>query len=199
MARGRWVKPQLCEDKILATISIQARYLFVCLWMFADDAGRILADTLVIKANIFPRDRGLTLEEVEAWFQELVKTERVVIYETDGERYGYIVHFKEHQKVKNPSRPMYPEPPLSPLYPIPTPALGKPYPNPHPSESESESETETESGRRRPERGRPALEAAPAPDKKARAIPKPPCGGASCLDPKCCDQGYENARQKGTA
>jgi hypothetical protein len=96
--RSRNIKPGLCENVHLGECSVRARYLFTCLPMVADRAGILVYEPRRIKAAIFPYD-DFPSADIDSMVQELCKygAEFVHVYEVDGVRYLWVVHFSRHQ------------------------------------------------------------------------------------------------------
>ena len=56
MARIRTIKPEFWTDEKIVELSAFARLLFIGLWNFADDAGRMEFSAKRLKMQIFPAD-----------------------------------------------------------------------------------------------------------------------------------------------
>ena len=61
-----------------------------------DDFGRFRAHPSLVKGEIFPYDDDA---DVAGWLLELVKAGVVVLYTVNGQRYGFVRNFAEHQKI----------------------------------------------------------------------------------------------------
>ena len=117
MARIRSIKPDFWTDEKIVEVSAFARLLFIGLWNFADDDGRMVFSPKKIKMQIFPND-SLDISEL---FGELRGKSLINIYDVDGIEYLQIKNFTEHQKIdkrtpsKLPCNPQStPNPPESP-------------------------------------------------------------------------------------
>ena len=128
MARIRSIKPDYWTDEKVVELSPFARLLFIGLWNFADDDGRMVFSPKRIKMQIFPADDLDALELI----RELHKEKLVEIY-TESRRippnppedsegycggeeavYMQVVNFDKHQKVDKRSPSKYPPPPDAP-------------------------------------------------------------------------------------
>ena len=67
MARYRTVKPELYSDEKLCEVSRDCRLLFIGLFNFADDKGRMAYAPKLIKMEIFPGDEDVTPKQVSVW------------------------------------------------------------------------------------------------------------------------------------
>ena len=102
MARIRSIKPDFWTDEKVVELSFPARLLFIGLWNFADDDGRMVYSPKKIKMQIFPAD-NLNISEL---FGEIRRESMFNIYLIDGIEYLQIVNFKNHQKIdkRTPSK-----------------------------------------------------------------------------------------------
>lgn len=112
MARIRSIKPEFWGDRKLASLSRDARLLYVALWNQADEWGRVQGDTRWIKGHCFPYDDDLNLQAIEGLIDELAAASRVQKYQHEGDPYLFLPKLAGHQRLepsKVPSR--LPEPP----------------------------------------------------------------------------------------
>lgn len=56
MARIRSIKPEFWSSEQVMECSVTARLMFIGMWNFADDLGRIPLSVKSIKAKVFPSD-----------------------------------------------------------------------------------------------------------------------------------------------
>lgn len=116
MARIRSIKPDFWTDEKVVELSAFARLLFIGLWNFADDDGRMQYSPKKIKMQIFPAD-ALDISEL---FGEIRGNSLINIYVVDNVEYLEIVNFSKHQKIdkraasKLPNNPIHPESPRIP-------------------------------------------------------------------------------------
>ena len=109
MPRQRMIKADFFDSGSLAQVSILARYLFIGMWVFADDKGNLKYQTLKLRKQVFPYDE---MDE-ETFVDALVSLEDVGCiygYEIDGERYIAIPNFLTYQTINRPSSSTIPEP-----------------------------------------------------------------------------------------
>jgi hypothetical protein len=98
MARIRSIKPEFWTSEAIAQLSRDARLLFIGLWNHADDDGRGLDNTRLIKAAVFPLDDDMTIDVIDRLLGELSSRARCIFYEVSGKRYFQIVGW-HHQKI----------------------------------------------------------------------------------------------------
>lgn len=108
MARIRSIKPEYWSDRSLARqLSRDARLLYIALWNFADEHGRLPGDPRWVKGNCLPYEDDLDPTAVEQLLGELTAAGKVIAYEADGDPYLYLPNLAKHQRLeaaKVPSR-----------------------------------------------------------------------------------------------
>ena len=113
MPRIRSIKPEFYSDPDLGRLSLEARYLYVSLWVFADDEGRLPGDPRLIRSQTFPFDDKVTVRKVTTLLAELEDAHKIVPYEVAGIHYLLLRNFRTHQRIDKPQPSRYPSPPLS--------------------------------------------------------------------------------------
>jgi hypothetical protein len=107
MARIRSIKPEFWTDEKIVKLSPLARLLFIGLWNFADDEGRMKFSPVTIKLQILPLETSALSEE----FGELRREGLIITYEAEGSQYLQVTNFSEHQKVDKRTPSKLPRPP----------------------------------------------------------------------------------------
>jgi hypothetical protein len=108
MARYRTIKPEFWTSEQVMECSANARLLFIGMWNFADDAGRIPFSPKTLKAQIYPGDE-ITPETIRGMVVELSSNGLLKPYTVDDKEYLQITGW-HHQKIDKPQKPKYPEP-----------------------------------------------------------------------------------------
>ena len=122
MARIRTIKPEFWTDEKVVELSAFARLLFIGLWNFCDDEGRMVYSPKRIKMQVFPAD-SLDISEL---FGELRRASLITVYDVENVEYLQVSNFAKHQKVDKRSPSKYPGPPNPPESPrIPTTDQGR--------------------------------------------------------------------------
>lgn len=112
MARIRSIKPEFWTDfRMAQELTRDQRLFYIGLWNEADDEGRFLAHPRRLLGAILPYERDITEAFIEDSLSTLADTGRVVLYVVDGEPYGELVKFKDHQRINRPSASKIPCPP----------------------------------------------------------------------------------------
>lgn len=104
------IKPEFFDSESLGKCSIEARMLFVGLWVMGDDFGRQKAQLSKIKMQVFPYDE-MSTEHLLDLLCELEEVGCIRGYEVDEQRYICIPNFSCYQTVRKPSKSAIPEPP----------------------------------------------------------------------------------------
>lgn len=108
MARIRSIKPEFWTSEQVLECSLGARLMFLGMWNFADDYGRMPFSPKSIKAQVFPAD-DLSLDIIRGMILELSANGLVLIYTVDGKEYLEITGWK-HQRIDKPQPAKYPGP-----------------------------------------------------------------------------------------
>ena len=109
MARIRSIKPDFWTSEQVMECSPNARLMFIGMWNFADDHGRMPAAPKTIKAQIFPSDE-IDAQNVRRMIDELSSNGLIRIYEVDGKEFLVVTGW-HHQKIDKRQPAKYPEPP----------------------------------------------------------------------------------------
>jgi hypothetical protein len=98
MARIRYIKPEFFEDVRVATVSIEARLLYIALWCFMDRVGVTEADPQLIKRRVFPYDEEVNFKKIEKLVKELEKSQHLIRVHYSDKDYLFCPTFERHQK-----------------------------------------------------------------------------------------------------
>jgi hypothetical protein len=108
MARSRNIKPGFFQNEDLAELPLEARLLFIGLWMLADRDGVVEDRPKRIKAAIFPFENF----DVEKLLEQLCAARVITRYSKDDFRCLWVNTFKKHQNPhKNEPTNGLPRPP----------------------------------------------------------------------------------------
>lgn len=106
MARNRMLNPDFWFDEEVASVSFEARLLYMGLWGICDDNYATFPNKpLWIKAQIFPYDKI----DTQPLLRELSNIKKIIPFKENGEEYFWIKNFFKHQYINRPSKPKYPE------------------------------------------------------------------------------------------
>lgn len=106
MARIRTIKPEFWTDEKIVELDVWTRLLFIGLWNFADDEGRMVASEKRIRMQIFPADTV----DIRRALDELSTNGFIECYTFDGIDYLQIAHFTKHQKIDRRTASKLPAP-----------------------------------------------------------------------------------------
>ena len=109
MARIRTIKPEFWTNEKVMASTRNSRLLFIGLWNYADDAGRLIDSAKTIKAQIFPGDDDVCSEMVRGMLCDLASNGLLQNYEVDGKAYLQITGW-DHQRIDKPRPSKLPPP-----------------------------------------------------------------------------------------
>jgi len=108
MARIRTIKPEFWTNDRVMECSMAARLLFIGMWNFADDLGRLSLAPKTLKAQIMPSD-DITSDTILGMVAELSLNGLVLLYEVEGRQYIQITGW-QHQRIDKPQPGRCPPP-----------------------------------------------------------------------------------------
>lgn len=106
MARIRTVKPEFWTSAQVVECSVSARLLFIGLWNFCDDHGRIVDKPRNIKMRVFPGDDFLA-EDIHGFLTELAVNDLIVRYSIDNNDFIQVTGW-HHQKINRANQSKIP-------------------------------------------------------------------------------------------
>lgn len=112
MARIRTIKPEFPQSESMGRVSRDARLLFVMLWPICDDHGRTRAASRMLASLLFPYDDDAPAL-IGGWLDELERENCIRRYESNGSTFLVVCNWLNHQKIDKPSKPQFPEPPVT--------------------------------------------------------------------------------------
>ena len=97
MARIRTIKPDFWTNEKIMECKPLTRLLFIGMWNFADDYGRMAFAPSSIKAKVFPND-PFTAADIRDMLNELNALGLLLIYSADDKEYIEITGW-DHQRI----------------------------------------------------------------------------------------------------
>jgi hypothetical protein len=112
MANKRLIYQDFFEDDYFGIAELGLRLLWVGLiTSAADDQGRVLDNSALIRAKVFMYDANITDEHIEGWLYNLNNDGKIIRYEVDGKKLIQIVNWWEYQIPSWATESKYPSPP----------------------------------------------------------------------------------------
>jgi hypothetical protein len=102
------IKPEFFDSTSLGVCSIEARLLFVALWVFGNDYGNMKVDLSRIRKNAFFYDR-MSDADVLGLLCELEAADCIRGYAVDGKPYVNVPNFNVYQTVRKPNKSNVPD------------------------------------------------------------------------------------------
>lgn len=109
MARIRTIKPEFWTSEQVTECSVSARLLFIGIWNFCDDAGRMNASPKQIKALVLPAD-DFDSESIRRMIDELENNRLIIRYVVDGKEFLQVTGW-HHQRIDRAQKSKIPPPP----------------------------------------------------------------------------------------
>lgn len=104
MARIRTIKPDFWTDEKIVQLPFHTRLLFIGMWNFADDEGRLKDSPDMIKMQILPADDiDITLA-----IDVLIAANLIERWYGEGDSVLVIKGFKDHQVISHPAKSKIP-------------------------------------------------------------------------------------------
>lgn len=89
----------------MAQVCRDARLTYALTWCIADDAGLFRAEPRQLVGALYPHDRTVTEDQLEAWLVDLVALGVLRWrFTREGARVGELVNFSKRQKIDRPSK-----------------------------------------------------------------------------------------------
>jgi hypothetical protein len=107
MSRIRSIKPEFWSSVQVSECSREARLLFIGLWNFCDDNGRMGLSARQIKMQVFPGDDDLSSTKVRGMLDELSSNGLIDIYTVEKKEYLQVTGWR-HQKIDRPHKSAIP-------------------------------------------------------------------------------------------
>jgi hypothetical protein len=108
LARIRSIKPEFWTSEQVMECSLNTRLLFIGMWNFADDLGRLPMSVKTIKASVFPGD-DIALDTIRGMIDELSTNGLILRYVVDDKEYLQITGW-QHQRIDKPQPGKCPSP-----------------------------------------------------------------------------------------
>lgn len=106
--RIRTIKPDFWQDEECATLSRDARLVYIAMWNEADDDGRLRGSAKYLRAVLFPYDDDLQMGKI---LLSLRAHGKIIEYSVRAQTYLFLPNFRRHQRINRPSASRLPEPP----------------------------------------------------------------------------------------
>lgn len=98
MARIRTIKPDFWTNPKVVSVPPVTRLMFIGMWNYADDYGRLAYEPLSLKLKLFPNDPGISQADVRDMINDLCANDLIIIYSSNDKEYIEITGW-DHQKI----------------------------------------------------------------------------------------------------
>lgn len=117
MARIRTIKPALFTSKKVTSWPVGIRWTWAGLFTYCDDYGFGEDDPLLIKSEVYPRDRKMPEAKVIEHLCFIAAEGPLCRYRVEDSDFLHIPSWQEHQRVNRPTKSKFPPCPVHPEQP----------------------------------------------------------------------------------
>jgi len=103
------IDPDFWLDEEIGQLSRDTRLFYIALWNYSDDYGKQKYSPMRLKAEIFPYDNDISINDIEDSVNKLQAINKVKIYLVNGNSYLYLSNFNKHQKINRPTESRLPD------------------------------------------------------------------------------------------
>lgn len=116
LGQKRMLNSRVWQNTGFCVLSDKAKLLYLGLITVADDDGRLRANSLLLKSQIFPLEEKITQEEIRKWVNEVKKTGLIDFYRVKNDFFIQHPNWHKYQSIR---KDLYKQSnlPLNPLRP----------------------------------------------------------------------------------
>lgn len=100
LGQRRMVYTNLWQNAEFSTLPDKAKLLYIGLITVADDDGRLRANSLLLRSQIFPLDETITQEDVRKWLNLIVRANLIEVYRENNEYFVQHPKWDKHQQIR---------------------------------------------------------------------------------------------------
>lgn len=105
----RMIDASMWQNERFAELPMAGRLLLIGIINHADDQGRVKANPVWLRSQIFPYD-NLTTEEIQSWLDMLAQNETIILYSVSGKQYAQLANWWKYQSLQYAQPSQYPRP-----------------------------------------------------------------------------------------
>ncbi len=100
LGQRRMVYTNLWQSAQFAKLPDKAKILYIGLITLADDDGRLRADSLLLRSQVFPLDETIKQSDVRKWLNFIVRTGLVEVFRVDEHYFVQHPNWKKYQTIR---------------------------------------------------------------------------------------------------
>ena len=100
---ARLIRDDMLDSERVHSVSVEGRWLFVCVMLMADDMGLFEASAFKLS-----RKAGISHKPCEKLLQMLADADLIRLYEVAGRTFGFIPRFRQRLQIKRAKCPLPP-------------------------------------------------------------------------------------------
>lgn len=100
LGQRRMINTSIWQNTGFAMLHDKAKLLYMGTITFADDDGRLRANSLLLKSQVFPFDEEITQLHVRKWLNIIAKTDLIEVYKVGNEYFIQHPHWEKYQSIR---------------------------------------------------------------------------------------------------
>lgn len=100
----------LCFDPDLTDLGLDACMFYIRLWSLAEDWGGVDIEPRSLLLQMGGMQSYYDVERIDQILNSLIELNKIIIYESNNKKYGWIKNFAKHQNLNIPAPPKLPLP-----------------------------------------------------------------------------------------
>lgn len=105
----RMIDSSIWQKESFVELPPAGRLLQIAMINTADDQGRLKANPMFLKGQIFPGD-DISQAEIQAWLEQMHKNGTIILYAVDGRQYAQFVNWWKYQSLQYAQPSQHPKP-----------------------------------------------------------------------------------------
>ncbi len=99
MPRGRMLNKKISYDQKVSSLSLKSKLLFTWIIPHLDVKGRFFAESSIIKGQVCPFVKELSLKNIDNCLMEIQQADLIVLYQVEGHKYLEYKGFSKNQTI----------------------------------------------------------------------------------------------------
>lgn len=94
------IHTKLWQNEAFSKLSDKAKILYIGTITLADDEGRLKANSLLLRSQVFPLDTAITEAEVRKWLNEIMRAKLATYYKIDNQYFLQHPNWEKYQTLR---------------------------------------------------------------------------------------------------
>lgn len=105
----RMIDSSMWQKESFVELPPAGRLLQIAIINHADDQGRLKANPMFLKGQIFPGD-DISQEEIQTWLEQMHQNGTIILYAVDGRQYAQFTNWWKYQSLQYAQPSQHPKP-----------------------------------------------------------------------------------------